>query len=67
MNWGGTGIGALSYCDNLKEIHISSLDAWPGIKDLDGACGDLYLNGRLLTNAVIPDGATKIRSGAFRN
>ena len=59
--------GAFRDCSSLKEIDISSLEAWLGIKDLDGVYGDLYLNGKLLTGAVIPDGVTKIRSGAFRN
>ena len=73
-----TGIGkgafynsALSLCNNLKEVHINSLEAWCNIifggwssNPLQYA-HDLYLNGEKITELVIPDSVTSIGGCAF--
>lgn len=69
---------AFSGCDNLKAIYISDLSAWCKIDfnntyyiTVHGAnplyyAHNLYLNGELLTNLVIPNGITEIKERAFR-
>ena len=68
-----TSIGddAFSYCSGLTSVHISDLSAWCNI-EFGGAsanplcCAEnLYLNGELLTNLIIPNGVTKIKNYAF--
>ncbi|MBR3878000.1 MAG: leucine-rich repeat domain-containing protein [Bacteroidaceae bacterium] len=70
-----TSIGKSAFygCFGLTSVHISDLSAWCNIEfgsydanPLDYA-KKLYLNGELLTNLIIPDGVTKIKSYAFRN
>ncbi len=66
---------AFSGCDNLKAIYISDLSAWCKI-NFNGSyyanpnplyyAHNLYLNGELLTNLVIPNGITEIKDYAFR-
>ena len=59
---------------NLKAVYISDLVAWCGISigGSVGSCGSpffngakLYLDGELVTDLVIPDGVTSIKSQAF--
>ena len=56
--------GAFSVCSGLKEVHISDLSAWCGISfgnySANPLCNahNLYLNGELVTDLVIPDGVT---------
>ena len=63
------GDGAFMGCTALKEVHISDLAAWCDI-DFDGSFSgyamNLYLNGELLTELVIPDGVTEIKEYAFK-
>ena len=60
-------------CSSLTSVHITDLTAWYNI-DFDGEesnplynGADLYLNGSLVTDLVIPDGVTSIGSFAFYN
>lgn len=69
------GLGAFSGCEGLKEIHINSLSSWCEMSfyDVLDAAGDtplhyaseLYLDGELITDLVVPEDVTKIGSHAF--
>ena len=59
---------AFQSCTGLKEVHISDLAAWCGIDFEDNPlyyAHNLYLNGELVTELVIPDGVDEIKR-AFR-
>lgn len=68
---------AFDYCKNLKGVYISDLTAWcnativrHGASWASGSnpllhAGNLYLNGELVTELVIPDDVTTIQDGAF--
>lgn len=63
-------------CSGLESVYISDLAAWCKIDygyrvgDYNGNPlgngADLYLNGKLVTDLVIPEGVTEIEMGAFR-
>ena len=58
---------AFADCSNLSRINIYDLGSWAQI-DFDsytGISGDLYYNGKLLTEIVIPYGTTVITEGPF--
>ena len=62
---------AFYYCNALKGVHICDIDAWCGI-DFGSATANplyyaknLYLNGDLLTDFVIPEGVAEIKNYAF--
>ena len=65
------GSSAFSGCYGLKEVHTSDISAW--CKITFGDCfanplwqsENLYLNGELITELVIPDGVTEIKGYAF--
>ena len=66
------GWSAFRGCSSLESVYITDLTAWYNI-DFDGEesnplynGADLYLNGSLVTNLVIPDGMTSIGSYTFR-
>ncbi len=69
------GHGAFSGCDGLKEIHIRDLSAWCELVlcDVLDAIGeslfcyadDLYLNGELLTDLVVPEDVEEIGAHSF--
>ena len=65
------GNNAFNGCTGLKEVHISDLVAWCNIyfarySGNPMCCAhNLYLNGELVTELVIPDDVTKINSYAF--
>lgn len=74
----GTGLKTVGYsllygCDSLKNVHIRDLAAWCQVTCADDGWGDgalayaenLYLNGELLTDVVVPDGVTYIGSFPF--
>ncbi len=71
-----TSIGKYAFngaSNNLKDVYISDLAAWCNIdfgdayaNPLHGGC-NLYLNGKPLTELVIPEGITEIKDYAFRN
>ena len=68
-----TSIGdrAFSDCSSLESVYIIDLTAWMNIKfEYDSSNplyngADLYLNGSLVTELVIPDGMTSIGSYTF--
>ena len=78
---GVTSIGesAFYYCSNLKAVYISDIAAWCNISFeysplLGGYSSNpmyyaenLYLNGEVITELVIPDGVTTITASAFYN
>lgn len=54
-----------TYCE-YTDIHIRDMAAWCGIEFLSEVrYNDLYLNGELVEDLVIPDGVTEV-PGAFR-
>ena len=62
------GNNAFGACDAVREIYVDSLDWWlsfheAGRRDLPH--GELFIQGKLLTEAVIPEGETTLRVGAF--
>ena len=65
------GEGAFYSCDNLTSVHINDIAAWCGIsfgsRSANPLCHahNLYVNGELLTNLVIPDGVTSIGQYCF--
>ena len=61
------GPGAFNGCGKLKKIYISDINAWCRIKFASRVPGDLYLDGKLLTDITIPDGITQINSYSFSN
>ena len=60
-------------CTNLKDVYITDIAAWMRIEFeyLSGNplfhASNLYLNGTLLTELVIPEGTTSIGENAFYN
>ena len=60
-------------CTGLKEVHINDLSAWCNINfvyDFDNPlyyANNLYLNGALVTDLVIPDDVTTIKDFTFCN
>ena len=68
-----TSIGdwAFCFCSGLEEVHISDLTSWCNIdfNDYDSNplyyAHNLYLNGELVTELVIPDGVSAIKNYAF--
>ena len=70
-----TSIGSQVFygCDKLKEVHITDAAAWCKItfKDIDSNplyyAQDLYVNGTLATDLVIPNGLKSIEKYAFYN
>ena len=66
-------LGAFYGCKNLERVNISDISAWCQIKHYDDDANplyyakNLYLNGELLTNLVIPEGTTHINEYAFYN
>ena len=66
------GENAFYYC-NLKEVHINNISAWCNIDFENNSANplyythNLYLNGELITELVIPEDITGIKSYAFYN
>ena len=68
-----TSIGgsAFSGCTGLTAVHISDFSAWCNIDFGNSAANplslakNLYLNGELVTELVIPDGVEELKFGAF--
>ena len=66
------GNSAFEDCNNLKEVHITDIATWCKINfGLFNSSNplyyahNLYVNGTLLTDLVIPDGVTSIGTNAF--
>ena len=66
-----TSIGSRAFndCDSLKVVYITDIAAWCNIKfsysNPLGYAHNLYLNGELVTDLVIPDSVTSISDYAF--
>ena len=66
---------AFSYCSGLKDVHITDIAAWCRIyfkphtdnRWMLPSGRNLYVNGELLVNLVVPDGVTSIGGYAFYN
>ena len=61
---------AFIWCYNLNAVHISDLAAWCGLSfyNADNPLrygAHLYLNGKEVTDLVIPEGVTSVCDGAF--
>lgn len=62
---------AFAECTNLTSVHIHDIAAWCGIKFIDNTANpllyahNLYLNGKKVTDLVIPNGVTSIERYAF--
>ena len=69
----GIAYGAFEGCSSLSEVHISSIEAWCNITFIIyggnplSYANNLYLNGGLVTELVIPDNVTSIGDCAFDN
>ena len=65
------GEGAFSGCTSLTDVYVTDLTAWCNITFATrasnplGYAKNLYLNGELLTDLVIPDDVTCISDGLF--
>ena len=64
------GFVAFSNCTSLTSVYITDIAAWCNISFNGEAnplyyAGNLYLNGELVTELVIPDSVTSIGSSAF--
>ncbi len=65
------GYDAFGYCDKLTSVHISDIAAWCKIAFGNGYANplycahNLYLNGTLVTDLVIPNSVTSIGEYAF--
>ena len=61
------GTGLFSDCPKLEEIHISDIVAWCNIESATRILYEknLYLNGKLITDLVIPDEVTRIKEHRF--
>ena len=66
-----TSIGkdAFSFSSSLAAFYISSIETWCKVSfsDSPSSAHDLYLNGELVTELVIPKGVTSIGNYAFCN
>ena len=69
---GVTSIGhwAFHYCDSLENVYITDLTAWCNINHGTWSnplnyARNLYLNGELLTDIVIPQNVTEIKNEVF--
>ena len=63
-------ISAFSGCSSLNEVHISNVASWCNVS-IDSTSflsrKDLYLNGILVTDLIIPDTVTEIKAYTFSN
>ena len=63
--------GLFSYCSNLKSVYITDITQWCkinfGSSGSNPLCNgaDLYINGELVTDLVLPDSVTSINDYAF--
>ena len=69
-----TSIGDRAFvgCKYIANINISSIESWCKITGLNNLMGEglsnkkLYINGKEITELIIPDSVTKIESATFR-
>lgn len=68
-----TAMYAFNYTNSLTEVYISDLTAWLNISIRDNSAspfyngGNLYLNNKLVTELVIPNGISTINTYSFYN
>lgn len=71
-----TGIGgaAFQYCSSITEVHIPSIEAWcnirlslPDASPCSSGNTELYCNGEMIKDVIIPEGITKINNYSFYN
>ena len=67
---GVTRIGDMAFdeCESLESIYITDVAAWCDIDFVDNpmyTADNLYLDGELIVDLIIPDGVTSIPHGAF--
>lgn len=64
---------AFRNCNNLASVHINSIANWCNIQFGDYGSNplyyrsNLYLNGKLITELIIPDGVTNIKDRSFQS
>ncbi len=61
---------SFDYCKSLKSVYIEDLSQWCGmdfyyLTNIINGGKDLYLNGELVTNLIIPENVERINSDAF--
>ena len=61
------GENTLNNSDIVGIINIRDIAEWFAMQDKIPKCGDLYFNGSLLTQVVIPEGVTQIPSYVFES
>lgn len=75
VNWPTPVVG----CDYFAELHITNLEKWcqrgeiglgvlgimESLTSMEDLLYDLYVNGELVTDLVVPEGVTHISSGSF--
>lgn len=65
------GESAFNKCENLKSVYINDIAAWCNISFVNEKsnplyyAGQLFLNGQILNDLVVPEGVTSIGSYAF--
>ena len=69
------GEGAFIVCTGLEKVNITDLAAWCAVEMEDNSSlffyggsyfgAELYLNGKMVTDLVIPEGVTSIGNGVF--
>ena len=63
--------GAFSNCENLEKVYIKDIAAWCAISFSNASANplyhahNLYLNGKLMTELVVPDNVPSVGSYAF--
>ncbi|MBR3954821.1 MAG: leucine-rich repeat protein [Clostridia bacterium] len=68
-----TGQNVFAYCTALEAVYIEDLEAWCNIDfwTVEGNplyhAGNLYLNGSLVTDLIIPETVTEIKNYTFYN
>ncbi|MBQ8658181.1 MAG: leucine-rich repeat domain-containing protein [Clostridia bacterium] len=63
------GMAAFLYCNNLQDVYITDLAAWCNIQfreNLLSLAKNLYLNGQLVSEMIIPKTVKEISARAFR-
>jgi len=66
-------LGGFANCTELEQVHISDIAAWCGITMSWGEsnplyyAGNLYLNGKLVTDLVLPESVTTVKASTFAN
>ena len=67
---GVTSIGGAAFdrCESISSIYLTSIESWLSLWSAaipNYSSRELYLNGKVLTDVIIPKGVTSIGDGAF--